>query len=279
MSEGIEYAEMLEIPVATINVVQKKRRLRDLKLLAVGKVNNRMEKRKAKEIRSAENRMRDNTFAGTEPSPDLSTEPMTEPTMFPDGQEDGEREEENEEQNGKKRFFAKPKTHPVLIAEFVCACALCALIFLTNVFMSNSAINTYLRSVLGTETSEAVKTYADFTLSSVVSEYASVQTELSENGVLSFTAACSIYPACDGEVAAMSENNGVFTVTVSHSEGFLSVYSGLSELYYGVGETVRSNVPMAYTDGTNTVRVSFYQDGQLLNCYSVDAQNCLSWNN
>jgi hypothetical protein len=111
-----------------------------------------------------------------------------------------------------------------------------------------------------------------------VSEYASVQTELSDSGVLSFTAACSVYPACDGKVAGMSENGGVFTITISHSDGFQSVYSGLSEAYYAVGEEVKSNVPMAYTDGTNTVKVSFYQDGQLLNCYSVDAQNCLSWN-
>jgi hypothetical protein len=269
MSEGIEYAEMLEIPVATINVVQKKhRRLRDLKLLAVGKVNSRME-----------SRVRDITFAGNEPAESdevaeqiAQTDPI-EPTTG------------DEEPTAKKQFkFSLPhpklrhNTHPVLIAEFAAACALCVLIFLTNVFMSNSAINTFLRSVLGSETSEAVKTYADFTLSSVVSEYASVQTELSDSGVLSFTAACSVYPACDGKVAAMSENDGVFTITISHSDSFQSVYSGLSEAYYAVGEEVKCNVPMAYTDGTNTVKVSFYQDGQLLNCYSVDAQNCLSWN-
>jgi hypothetical protein len=272
MSEGIEYAEMLEIPVATINVVQKKhRRLRDLKLLAVGKVNSRMEKNRREE---GTPRVRDNTFAGNEPVAEVAEEaPEASLTQ----------EEKAEPKREKVRLWdrfssARPKTHPVLIAEFAAACALCVLIFLTNVFMSNSAINTFLRSVLGGETSEVVKTYADFTLSPVVSEYASVQTELSASGVLSFTATCSVYPACDGTVASVSENNGVYTVTVSHSDGFQSVYSGLTEAYYAVGDEVKANVPMAYTDGTNTVKVSFYQDGQLLNCYSVDAQNCLSWN-
>ena len=67
-------------------------------------------------------------------------------------------------------------------------------------------------------------------------------------------------------------------MVVSHSSTFESVYTGLTTPYYAEGATVRSNVPFAYTDGTAPVQVSFYQDGEMLNCYSVDAQNCLSWN-
>lgn len=274
MSEGIEYAEMLEIPIATVNVVQKKhRRLRDLKLLAVGKVNSRME-----------SRTRDTNFAGNEPV-QIDSEENTE--VRTDFSQEDLREEINAEappqdvdilQTDRKFSIPKAGVHPVLIAEFAAACALCVLIFLTNVFMSNSAINTFLRSVLSGSSKEAVKTYADFTLTPVVSEYADVQTTLSSGGVLSFTAQCSVYPACNGTVASVTANDGVYTVTVSHSEGFQSVYSGLSEVYYEKGSSVMANVPFAYSDGNNTVQVSFYQDGQILNCYSVDAQNCLSWN-
>ncbi len=256
MSEGIDYAEMLEIPVATVNVVKKKRwRLRDLKTQAVGRVNERMENKP---------RERDKTYAGNdfieeEPTVDAQeTLPISE-DVFTEMEEPPKR------------------THPVLVVEFAAACVLCLTIFLTNIFMTNSAINTFIRAVFSPDIS-AAKTYEDFTLSGVVSEFAEVETEVSSTGVLSFTAQCSVYPACDATVGAITrEENGTYTVVLSHSERFESVYTGLNTVYYATGDAVRSNVPFAYTDGANVVQVSFYQDGEILNCYSVDAENCLSW--
>lgn len=265
MNEGIEYAEMLEIPVNTVNVVPKKRsRLQDLKLLAVGRVNKRMQ---------AHARERDASFVGNDPV-------------------EGERlnvevgdavvnETVEETLPVEKRTFSLKNFAPatiVLGAEFAAACVLCVVIFLTNVFMSDSAINTFLRSVIsgGGETA-AAKTYSDFKLSPVVSEYSSVTTSVSETGVLSFMGKCSVYPACDGKVGTMSEENGVYTVVVNHSDAFRSVYTGLTNVYYAQGSEVKANVPFAYTDGTGSVKVSFYQGGNMLNCYTVDSQNCLSW--
>ncbi|MBQ9081053.1 MAG: hypothetical protein IJY26_00250, partial [Clostridia bacterium] len=172
------------------------------------------------------------------------------------------------------------RTHPVLVAEFILAGLLCLSIFLTNIFVSNSAINTFIRTVLNPDVSNAAaaKTYSDFTLTPVVSEYAEVETSLSSTGVLSFTAQCSVYPACDGKVSSVTQNGQTYTVVVSHSDSFESVYTGLTTAYYQEGESVRANVPFAYTDGASAVQVSFYQDGEMLNCYSVDAENCLSWN-
>lgn len=265
MSEGIDYAEMLEIPVTTVNVVQKKRRhIRDLKHRAVGKVNERMDARAREE---------DATYAGNEP-------PEAKADVFEDGFSESAAQG-GAELTGTELVPATAKrTHPALIVEFALACVLCAVIFLTNVFMSDSAINTFLRSVLngsGGETTVA-KTYSDFKLTPVVSEYADVTTTLSDTGVLSFKANCSVYPACEATVGSITKSGDTYTVALSHSDTFQSVYTGLSEVYYKEGESVLSNVPFAYSDGNATVQVSFYQDGQMLNCYSVDAENCLSWN-
>lgn len=265
MSEEIDYAEMLEIPVATVNVVKKKRRrFRDLKAQAVGKVNERMENRShARDKTYAGNEFVEEPAPATEPSGDVPppAESVTETALSP--YEEPER-----------------RMHPVLFAEFVVACLLCLTIFLTNVFMSDSAINTFIRGVLNPDTGDAAaaRTYSDFTLSGVVSEFADVDITVSSTGLLSFTAECSVYPACDGTVDAVTQNGETYTVVIAHSDTFESVYTGLSTVYYQEGDTVLSNVPFAYTDGGNAVQVSFYQDGEMLNCYSVDAENCLSWN-
>lgn len=273
MSEGIEYAEMLEIPVTTVNVVQKKKhRFYDLKSLAVGKVNRRVESRGMEQ--------RDDNFAGDAPSASAETE-LDEGEDFVETT--GNRAPMSEFFD-RFRNFKLPKIEwseqNVLIGEFAAACGICAVIFLTNVFMSNSAINVFLRSIVGGNSTPAgeVKTYADFTLSPVVSEYAEVTTTVSSTGVLSFTAKCSVYPACDGKVKSITGSEGNYTIEVSHSDAFSSVYSGLTNVYYSVGDAVAANVPFAYSAGESAVNVSFYQDGELLNCYSVDAQNCLSWN-
>lgn len=263
MSEEIDYAEMLEIPVATVNVVKKKRRrFRDLKLQAVGKVNERMENR---------TRERDKMYAGNEFTEEISSAESVE-------KEEGEPVASNTDVEDYER--PQKRAHPVVVVEFALACLLCLAIFLTNVFVSDSAINTFIRAVVSPSAGgqTAAKTYSDFKLSGVVSEYAEVETTLSSTGVLSFDTQCSVYPACDGTVNSVTQSGDTYTVVVSHSDSFESVYNGLSSVYCQKGDVVRSNVPFAYADGKNTVQVSFYQDGSMLNCYSVDAENCLSWN-
>ena len=269
MSEEIDYAEMLEIPVATVNVVKKKpRRFRDLKSLAVGKVNERMESRA---------RGRDKTYAGNDFAGDAASAAGT------SGAESAAGDVPPSEGTVTETAlspYEEPvrRTHPVLIVEFALACLLCLTIFLTNVFMSNSAINTFLRGILNPAESEAALTYSDFTLSGVVSEFADVEITVSSAGVLSFTAECSVYPACDGTVKSVTQNGETYTAVIAHSDTFESVYTGLTSVYYAAGESVLSGVPLGYTQGESAVQVTFYQDGQMLNCYSVDAENCLSWN-
>lgn len=241
MNEELSYAEMLEIPVETVTVNrrEKKRRAKeeDLAEQVVDTVNDRVESR-------------DPAYAESSPI---------------------EREAQPQEKRSKI-------SRRVLWGEFIAVCALCATIFLTNIFMTDSAINTFVRGLWnGNADTADTRTYEDFTLSPVVNEFTDVELAVSDTGVLSFTAACSVYAPCEGEVAAVNGDaeNG-YTVELKHSDTFSTVMSGLTNVYFAVGDSVRSNVPLAYTDGTHPVRVTFYEGGSLLDCVTVEGGE-LAW--
>ena len=256
MNGSIDYAEMLEIPVNTLNVTKKRGKKRrgeaeDLKERALGSVNEKVAEAEGEQPRVAQE---ENVVDYGAP-PDLPPEPAQEKPQ--------------------PRFLE----NKLLLGEFIAVCALCAVIFLTNIFVTNSAINTFVRDLWnGSETATAdTRTYEDFTLSPVVNEYTDVELAVSDTGVMSFTAACSVYAPCAGEVSAVNGDaeNG-YTIELKHSDSFSTVMSGLTSVYFAVGEDVRSNVPLAYTDGTHPVRVTFYEDGTLLNCYTV-SEDGLAW--
>ena len=108
-------------------------------------------------------------------------------------------------------------------------------------------------------------------------ESTDVETAVSNAGVMSFTAECSVYAPCEGELASVTGDaeNG-YTVQLQHSDTFSTVISGLSNVYLAEGDTVRANVPLAYTDGSQEVRVTFYEDGVPLNCYTL-SEDGLAW--
>ena len=168
----------------------------------------------------------------------------------------------------------------ILIGEFVAVCALCAAIFITNIIMTDSAINTFVRGLFhGTATADAsdTRTYSDFKLGSVVNDYTDAELTVSSTGVLSFEAKCSVYAPCEGKVASVNGTaEGGYTVELKHSDSFSTIISGLDAVYFAVGETVKSNVPLAYTDGEGSVRVMFYSGDSLLNCYTL-GEGGIAW--
>ena len=166
-----------------------------------------------------------------------------------------------------------------LTVEFALACALCGTIFLTNVFMPTSAINTFFRSLMPAEEEQVDnRIYSDFTLASVVSELSDAEITVSPAGVLSFTDECCVYPAVDGKVAEVTKNaSGTYDVKISHTDSFYGIISGLDYVYYTVGDKVYSNVPVGYSKGESAVQVTMYSGDELLNCYAVDDENCLTW--
>ena len=241
MNEELNYAEMLEIPVETVTVNRREKRKRkgepDLQEQLVDKVNESMEETD------------DPLYAESTPIA----------------------------RDGKKRRKL-PGARRILVGEFVAVCALCAIIFITNLLMPTSAINTFVRGLFNGKASSAdLRGPEEFSLASVVSPYSDVELAVSENGVLSFEANCAVYAPCSGKLVSVNgDSAGGYTVEIKHSDKFSTIMSGLDTVYLHAGDTVYSNVPLAYSDGVGEVRVMFYSEGAILNSYSV-VGNGLAW--
>ena len=324
MNEEIEYAEMLEIPVSTVNVVKKKRGRKrkaesqeqtfapvapapatpsNLKETVIAQVNGKMEQDLSVDPAIAENEITAEAamFAESANSGgklDFGEIPERIDTVrlysarekaFKKGVtlsaddyafegenliDDGGRYALNHETKVQKRVRV------VLGVEFALACALCGAIFLTNVFMPGSAINTFFRALDGREQVKATdtRTYTDFTLSGVVNDFSETELNLSPTGILSFTDECHVYPVANGTVSAVTKNaDGTYTLKIAHSDTFTGVIDGLDQVYYQQGEAVKANVPVGYSYGEAEVQVTMYSSGALLNCFELTEENCLAW--
>lgn len=311
MNEEIEYAEMLEIPVSTVSVTEKRRKFRkskgDLKEKLISRVNkkaqeesevDRVEERAyfkdALTDRGGEASIEANRPTFTEVEEPIEKEhgafyagdpnsPFSEAeseetcySSFATVLVEDEKETYEEAETNVKR--AGGAARRVLGAEFAAACVLCATIFATNVFLPKSGMNTFFRSLSETPTVETQKTYSDFTLKSVVNDFAEVPLTVSETGVLSFCGKCCVYPAVDGEIAWITENaNGTYDVKIAHTDDFYGVICGLDDVYYAAGEKVYANIPVGYTRGESDVQVTMYSGDTLLTSFAVDEENGLAW--
>ena len=297
MNEEIEYAEMLEIPVSTVNVIHKKRRKKaqkteqtdipTLKDSVIAQVNTRVEDEQviipADQLAESANSQGYVDF-------DSVPERIDTVRLFADETERKNAYAENffsevDEENDEGMYEMKQETRGqkalrlTLGIEFAAVCALCGAIFLTNVFVPNSAVNTFFRAVTEPTVQQSdAREYSDFTLSPVVSELSDAELSLSAAGVLSFTDECCVYPAVDGEVSEVTRNeDGTYTLKIGHSDSFSGVIAGLNQVYYAVGDEVKCNVPVGYTHGETPVQVTMYSGGVLLNCFQLTEENCLAW--
>ena len=246
MNQELDYAEMLEIPVSTVNVVKKKSFFKhrtkkeqtpeisqeELKDLVVDSVNERV-----------------GAYVYAE---DLSEAPKPEKKT--------------------KSLFSSDKGSKILITELVAVCVIAFAIFLTNLFMPTSAINTFLGTLTDRQTEKVEPTYSEIKLSPVVSELADAEVNVTDSGVLTFTAKSSVYPVCAGTVSSVTQNDGLYTVQIAHTSTFSSVITGLTSVYSAAGTKVQANVPFAYSDGEHEVRVSMYDGETLLNCYTLSGE-------
>lgn len=240
MNEGLDYAQMLEIPVSTVSVVKKKpffrrraRREEDLKDQVLESVNDR--------AGAAED-----AFGGEFEGVYTATEELVRPQPT----------------KNNDRFVKG-----FLIAEGVAACLIAAGIFVTNMLVPNTAINAFMGSLSALPEEEAA--YYELTLSPVVSELSDAEVSVSADGVISFTDDAAVYPVCEGEIASVVSENGLYTVKIAHTSTFSSVITGLSTVYCAVGDEVEANLPFARSDGQNEVKVSMYDGETLLNCYTM----------
>ena len=324
MNEEIEYAEMLEIPVSTINVVRKKRRRKrmngqndaatslsmpetittpthaTLRDSVIAQVNGKMENQTVEPLTQAIVGGQDTVdapllaesensegYLSFDPEPDR----LRTVRLYASGEmheieterEQGEEMAENYQNDG-TRYAMNTQKHVsrgvriFLNAQLALACALCGAIFFTNVFLPNSAINTFFRAIHTPRVETTAKHYSEFDLAPIVSLRSDAQLNLSSAGVLSFTDDCCVYPAANGTIKEiLRTDEGLYTVKVSYTDTFTGIFYGLDTVYYGVGEEVKANVPVGYTAGNTEVQVTMYADGDLLNCFELTEENCLAW--
>ncbi len=229
MNEELDYAEMLEIPVSTVNVVKKRslfphkgKQDEDIKAQVVESVNERV-----------------GAYA--------SAEDYTDPPVG-----------EGIENRGDAI---------VLMCEAVAVCLLAVGIFVTNLLMPNSAINTFISSFEAQSTT-VEQDYSALELTSVTSERCQAEVVLS-GGIMKFTADTAVYPVCDGKVIAVTQSGGGYTVEIAHTSSFSSVITGLKDVYCVVGDDVKANIPFAYSDGSKEVSVSLFDGDNLISDYRL----------
>lgn len=238
--QELDYAEMLEIPVSTVTVTKKKSFFRrkeqpprdDLKERVVDSVNERVNERVGAYVEA---------------------EDLTDPPAKP----------------VKAIKFGKDRESVILFSEIAAVCLIAMAIFLTNILMPNSAINTFLSSIFNPVQETYEPSYTDFTLSSVVSTYSDADVYISDDGILTFTAKGTVYPVCNGTVASITEQNGTYIVKIAHTSTFSSVITGLTNVYSAEGDKVKANLPFAYSNGNAEVSVSLYDGNTLLDCLTL----------
>ena len=306
MNEEIEYAEMLEIPVSTVNVVHKKHAKKkkqspvsenELKRSVITQVNagsqtSEEEKVTAEAALFAESVNSEGTLRFDDVPERIDTVRLYSKddknffeNAFALNEKEGEFfDEETENDGGRyktKRLTRSEKVLKVVLgAEFALSCALCGAIFLTNIFMPNSAINTFFRALTdGTQSAQAdERNYADFTLAPIVSDRSNIQLSLAETGVLTLSGEGCLYPSADGKVSeVIRQEDGNYTLKISYSNTFTGVMTGVQTVFYEVGDTVKANVPVAYADEETPVQVTMYSSGELLSCLQLTEENCLVW--
>ena len=298
MNEEIEYAEMLEIPLSTVNVARKRRKNKRekepaLKESVIARVNDKLQE-EPKEITSESASFDEATNLDGELRFDSVSERIDTVRLYSEEEKreiwereklresDVVLEEEYADDAGRYQLSRGKRAkilRMVLTGEFAACCALCGAIFLTNVFVPSSAINTFFRA-LNNPTAETMdkRVYSEFELSSVVGELSEAELKLSPTGILSFTDEGCVYPVADGTVKEISKSDdGIYTVKIAHSESFTEVVGGLNYVYYEAGEVVKANVPLGYSEGETEVQVTMYSDGQLLNCFELSEDNELNW--
>lgn len=319
MNEEFEYAEMLEVPVSTVNIIKKQPKRKKnksdesankdalsfqentsapLKDSVIAQVNDRLNESCTTDTESASKITADaDLFAesvNSEGRLDFDPVPERIDTVPIYSEEEkqsfwtrhrlrsapSEYTQDYENEGGR---YALSDTTPravriALRSEFIAACALCAAIFVTNVFMPNSAVNTFFRGInSGTSQSTNAKNYKEFRLSPVVSD-TDAELNISPTGILSFTENGCVYPVADGTVSEVSRSaDGTYLIKIAHSDTFTGVIGGLNYVYYAVGDSVKANVPVGYSEGETEVQVTMYSQGELLNCFYLTEENNLAW--
>ncbi len=306
MNEKLQYATMLEIPVQTCNITYKPQKRKkkskkqvhteDVKDKLLKKVNGSIEFDKEKAMPSL------NTILENDVNVEANNQTDYTNQILDDGQnvnsgtgylQDQLMVIESEEQtsNGensveikqissadKKRKIRKEKRQnkkgSFLGVQLAIIGALIGIIFLTNSFYPNSALNVVFKNIFGSP-SEAVaeKTYSEF---SPVLSLGDSGEYLLTGGTVSCTTSGTVYPPCSGVISSVTKGeNGKFAMEIEHTSQFKSIISGLDYAYHEVGEKVFDNIPVGYVSGEEVSLCFVNGEGEVITNYQLDGNSVL----
>ena len=242
----LDYAQMIEIPVATAEVTVKKagifhrRRHAAQKRELMEKVNGEahIEEDGAESVESAE------AISGYSPY------------------EYADKVEVTTKRDEKTKMRKKVFKFDIVAAQTAVVAVLALTIMLTNIFWRDSGINTLVRSVFYSEPAEKDVSYTEFQAAIP----ASAPVDL-EEGVMTFKSG-SVYPVCDGVITKVAQNADKIDISIKYSPSFTALISGAEYAYLGEGDSVYKSVPVCYSSGE--VKVYLYSEGKLIKNYVLD---------
>lgn len=257
MNEKLEYASMLEIPLSQSTVTQapaKKKRVKKKK-----QVNPDLVKEQLLEKINAEQ-----TDHEMQDAQLLDQQTQLENCDFDSNYEISSSSVCDQPK-------AKRTKHRISIigVQFAVIGILALTILLTSALLPNSGINVFFSNVFKAEQVELIdeRVYSDFT--PVISMGDNRGIAISE-GVISFGGKGSIYAPCDGVVSAIGKDeNGKFSIEITHSQNFKSYLTGVEHAYVGLNDVVYSNIPVGYLldDGAS---MCFYNgEGSVISDYTL----------
>ena len=218
MNEKLQYADMLEIPVSTTSITYKKiKRTRknkekptteDIKNQLIEKVNSPLEQTQEELVNQEENSAIEQT-----------------------------------EVSKKRKVFSFVSLQLCIIGMLV------AVILVSTAVNPNSGINVFFNQVFGTSQNQTTvdeRTFEEF--APVFSIDGTGLEYVVEEGTTTVTGSGSVYCPVSGIVEAVTlDGEGKYSITVSHSENFSSIISGLTYCYAQVGEQVKQKIPVGFS--------------------------------
>lgn len=268
MNEKLQYAEMLEIPVNSCSIKYKPSK----------------KKKKFVASENAKEELIEKINTASEVSMQAEEEPLMEQLLIPVTEEINELQEEvletedyvkirRTDKKEKKRFKLR---FNLIGLEIIAIAVLLGTILLTNTFMPNSAINTFMKKVFGS--SNVVQTdtrvYSDFSPSLPIENADNISID---RGVMSFNGGGSLYSPCDGVVTGLVKDaEGSITIEITHSENFKTVFSGLDFAYCALNESVYSNVPVGYVTGDDGTMCFYDGFGESIKDFTLES-GTLKW--
>lgn len=253
-----DYAEMIEIPVSSCETFvnpkpEKEKRKKNL-------FKRFFKKNEIREDEDSSEDLKKDYFASDKDESDLLS--ATETTS--------DIETYRNEKNTSKKTFKWDLVTAQVITIFVLAVG----ILLTNVFWKDSGINNLLKTVFSETSAEAVdeRTYDKFQAYSPAKDLIEV-----ENGVMTVKEGCAVYSPADGKVTKVDFSDDKYSITISHSDNYKTVISGVDYSYVKVGDKVFTSTPVCYSK-EGGAEVSMYNENSIITAFSVEEGKIL-WQN